>query len=324
MTTIKSTELLVLIGLPGSGKSFFAKNFIAKNENWTRINRDDLRLSIFNTPTPSSDDEDLITKIQDFMIKSALKEGKSVVVDNMNLEEKYRKSLLNIAESVGNVLYKEKIIDTSLQDCVANNNTRDKPVPVDLIEKLAKKYKNTLWGNYKANIVFCPKIEVSSVVNQDPTKQRAIMVDLDGTMAIIHKDRSPYDASTCDQDLPNIPVIETVKALNDAGYHVIFCSGREDKYREPTRKFLDTHFIALQPKWGIDGSVIFVDNPRQYELFMRQTGDNRKDSIVKEEIFNSHIKNNYNILCVLDDRQQVVDKWRELGLTCFQVNYGDF
>jgi len=33
----------------------------------------------------------------------------------------------------------------------------------------------------------------------------------------------------------------------------------------------------------------------------------------------------YDVLLVLDDRNQVVDMWRkELGLTCFQVDYGDF
>jgi hypothetical protein len=30
------------------------------------------------------------------------------------------------------------------------------------------------------------------------------------------------------------------------------------------------------------------------------------------------------VLCVFDDRQKVVDMWRELGLTCMQVDKGDF
>ena len=59
------------------------------------------------------------------------------------------------------------------------------------------------------------------------------------------------------------------------------------------------------------------------KLVMRKTGDYRKDSIVKREMFEEHIEGKYNVLFVLDDRNQVVDMWRkELGLTCLQCNYG--
>jgi hypothetical protein len=57
---------------------------------------------------------------------------------------------------------------------------------------------------------------------------------------------------------------------------------------------------------------------------MRKTDDFRKDSIIKEEIYQENIEGKYNVLCVLDDRNQVVDFWRAKGLTCFQVAPGDF
>jgi hypothetical protein len=58
---------------------------------------------------------------------------------------------------------------------------------------------------------------------------------------------------------------------------------------------------------------------------MRKTGDMRKDSLVKEEIYNSNIAPNYNVFLILDDRDQVIDLWRnKLGLTAFQVAYGNF
>jgi hypothetical protein len=56
----------------------------------------------------------------------------------------------------------------------------------------------------------------------------------------------------------------------------------------------------------------------------RKSGDNRKDSVVKEEIFNEHIKPNFIVEFVLDDRNQVVEMWRKLGLTCLQVADGNF
>lgn len=54
-------------------------------------------------------------------------------------------------------------------------------------------------------------------------------------------------------------------------------------------------------------------------LFMRKGGDQRKDSIVKREIYERFIEPHYNVLYVIDDRQQVVDEWRAIGLPVLQV-----
>jgi hypothetical protein len=57
---------------------------------------------------------------------------------------------------------------------------------------------------------------------------------------------------------------------------------------------------------------------------MRKRGDKRKDVIVKKEIYEKFIKDNYEVFFVLDDRDQTVKGWRDLGLKCFQVAEGNF
>jgi hypothetical protein len=57
---------------------------------------------------------------------------------------------------------------------------------------------------------------------------------------------------------------------------------------------------------------------------MRPENDMRKDSVVKSELFWEHVAPNYNVQFVLDDRDQVVDFWRSIGLVCWQVAPGDF
>jgi hypothetical protein len=54
------------------------------------------------------------------------------------------------------------------------------------------------------------------------------------------------------------------------------------------------------------------------------SADMRKDAVIKQELFDKYVAGKYNVLFVLDDRNQVVDFWRSIGLTCFQVNYGNF
>jgi hypothetical protein len=95
--------------------------------------------------------------------------------------------------------------------------------------------------------------------------------------------------------------------MQQAGYKIIFASGREDSCRAETARW-------LKDRCGI----------RAFSLYMRKTGDNRKDSIVKEEIYKNDILPEYYVAFVLDDRQQVVDALREIGLTVFQVAPGKF
>ena len=138
----------------------------------------------------------------------------------------------------------------------------------------------------------------------------AIMCDLDGTISLLNG-RSPYKAETCNEDLVNEPVAKLVDAMYSQGYAIIFLSGREDKYRPQTLEFLDKA-VKCARDW-------------QHLLYMRETGDFRKDSIVKRELFINNVQSKWKVLFVLDDRQQVVDMWRdECGLTCFQVAKGDF
>ena len=135
---------------------------------------------------------------------------------------------------------------------------------------------------------------------------KAIICDLDGTLSLLNG-RNPYDASKCDLDLPNWPVIECVGAMYSQDYKIIFMSGREDKYREPTERFIGMYLPYLK-----------------YKLFMRKTGDFRKDSIIKGELYDANVKDKYKVLFVLDDRGQVVQYWRSIGLTVFQVAEGNF
>lgn len=120
-------------------------------------------------------------------------------------------------------------------------------------------------------------------------------------------DHSPHDWQRVGFDQPNPAVIEAVRAMHAAGNAIVFCTGRDDEARVETEVWLD----------------LFVGVP--YEgLFMRPPGDNRKDAIVKREIFESDIRDRWRVVGVLDDRRQVVRMWRELGLTVFQVAEGDF
>lgn len=139
------------------------------------------------------------------------------------------------------------------------------------------------------------------------TLPAAVMVAIDGTVALHHDVRDPYDTSRYHLDLPNEPVITAVRAMFLTGHEVVFCSGRDETYRDVTEAWLDEH----------------VDIPRA-GLFMRQAGDRRRDDVIKLELFDAHIRDQFRITCAFDDRDRVVQAWRGIGLTVLQVADGAF
>mgnify|MGYP003665107274 FL=1 len=165
---------------------------------------------------------------------------------------------------------------------------------------------------------------------------KAILVDIDGTAAIMNG-RKPFDYNKVGEDAINFPVWETISALQRSKYTIVFCSGREnvefpgksgDKYFR--RAYMPDNDAVEYPTC-FDLTLAWLSKYCQlYDmdvnppLFMRKQHDNRADWIVKKELFVDEISNIYDVKFVLDDRQQVVDMWRSLGLTCFQVAEGNF
>lgn len=135
--------------------------------------------------------------------------------------------------------------------------------------------------------------------------KKAIIVDIDGTLAKMNG-RGPFDWDRVGED----DIVHAVQlAVGLASYYcdVIVFSGRDSICRQQTIEWLNKHNIP-------------TDN-----VFMRPQGNFEKDSIIKRRLYDEHIAGKYDIQFVLDDRNQVVDMWRkDLGLPCFQVNYGDF
>lgn len=286
----KPYKLIVLTGIPASGKSTWARERVHITPNMLRVNKDDLR-DMLHDGVWSKSNERAVIETRDAIINAGLKNRQTVIVDDTNFHPGHMETFKEIARWHTVEL---EVVDfpISLEEAMKRNATRAKPVPPKVIQDMYTKYVEP----------HLPKFIM------DPTKPGAIVVDLDGTLAI-HNDRSPFEFHKCYSDDVNLPVLRCVKAMIQRyNSQLIIVSGREDSCKEFTRKW-------LADKCGIAGN---------YELYMRKAGDGRKDSIVKEEIYRLHIIPDYSVDFVLDDRNQVVDHLRSLGLTVFQVAPGNF
>ena len=311
-------HVLILTGLSGSGKSTFARQFCAEHPNWLRVNRDDLRRSLLPVSLPqywqtwSDADKNRIENIVNELQKTAILEGLArgwhVLIDNTNLKLSYINEFRKLlAERFDAVDIQYKLVEMPVDECIQRDKYRDDSVGEAVIRKQAEQL-TTLKKNFKFKAETLTRNPVFQRI-QDGNLPRCILVDIDGTVAE-KGTRSPFDWHRVGEDTPKQPIINLVKSLSASGYAIVFFSGRDAVCRTDTISWLDEQF-----GWKTG----------DYELFMRPEQDNRKDSIIKEELFTRHILGRYYVELVVDDRQQVVDMWRRtLGLTCVQVDYGDF
>ena len=148
-----------------------------------------------------------------------------------------------------------------------------------------------------------------------------IIVDIDGTISkvgdrlkYLQQENKDWDSfyEHCDEDEPIEDIICLITELYDMGYEVVFCTGRRESIREKTKEWL---FWNVMPS----------DTPN---LLMRKDSDWRHDTDVKPELLENWMQRNAikpsDIFLILEDRDSMVAKWRELGYRCLQVADGKF
>lgn len=146
---MKKLKVLILIGIPGSGKSTWSTNFIKENSGWVRINRDDFRFMLKGVPVCDHKVEKLINDLQYNALISALDAGFNVIIDNTNLKESYINGFLKIVGDKAEIEF--KIFDITLDEALQRNLVREKKVDADVVTKMFNQYKNLL-NNPKFNI----------------------------------------------------------------------------------------------------------------------------------------------------------------------------
>lgn len=309
-------KITVLVGIPGSGKTTWAKEQVKKSNGQTkRINRDSLRDMIDSDW--SKDKEKFIRDARNALIITALNGGFDVIVDDTNLVSGQVEELKRLFSTpdwvdLGVQIETKSFLDVPVEECIRRDALRPNPVGEQVIRNMAKLIKK---DKPRSDIKHPPAPDWAT----DPSLPPCIICDIDGTIAINNSGRSPFDWGRVGEDDVRWPVLETV--LRTASTYpdsvIFFTSGREDVCRSITENWLDRSVgkssAASRNMWP------------HFALLMRKSGDRRDDGIVKQELVEQHIKGKYRIEAVFDDRPKVCRKWQEMGLwdRLFQVGTGE-
>jgi len=315
-------KIIVLRGLPRSGKSTFAIEFIKNNPDYVRVNRDSLR-KMLGKPAGSRDEkyEKKIIELETLTIKTLLSSDFNVIVDDINLSEKNISRLKVNFSKIADIEINDSFLSVPFDEIIRRNNNspKDEKVPEKTLTELYEQFvSSTGLSKEERQKVWLQK-SIKTVkreyVPYDKNLPDCLVFDIDGTLALMNG-RQPFNWKKVGEDLPNVPVINILEnffELSDVRYRegnkdllIFIVSARDSVCRKETINWLNTYNILYN------------------DLFMRPEGDSRKDSVIKEEIYHNRFEGKYNVLAVFDDRNQTVEKWRELGLLCLQVADGNF
>lgn len=297
------SNIVILIGISGCGKTTHAHHLWSQDrENVVIVNRDKIREMLFGYSESRVSEyyslkslnktEKEVTKYENLIIQNALNDNKTVVVDATHLKREYIERYKYF-----NVRTETIIMSISVELAVLRDNNRTRKVGEEVIKKQYAEFQNLI-KSLKNNPIAFPvtKIRINEYLKP------CVIFDIDGTLAH-NVSRNPFDWTKVKEDIEDKAVMNLLTLYDTNGYSIIICSGREASCREETLEWLGENNVE--------------------RLYMRKVNDYRPDWIVKEEMWRE-IAHNYNILFLVDDRQQVVDRARSLGLKVFQVEPHNF
>ncbi|AXH68837.1 polynucleotide kinase [Streptomyces phage Comrade] len=139
-------ELVINRGIPGSGKSTYARKWVFDGtplNRRARVNRDDIRKQLYGVDFGVPVEETAVTAVEYAMIRSLLERGVSVIVDDCNISQRYITAFTKIAKEF-DAEVRVNLIDVELDVAIQRNQGRERFVPVHVIEDMYRRLQEQL------------------------------------------------------------------------------------------------------------------------------------------------------------------------------------
>lgn len=288
------SKIIIMLGLPASGKSTKAEELIRSHGNAVRLNKDLLR-TMLHFDKFTGNNEALTRDAARTLAMNFLGDGINVIIDDTNMNPGTMQGWKDLAKELDAKVEVVDMTDVPFETCVERDAERGKrggkSVGAGVIKNMALRYG------------LVPKPEKGYV-----------LCDIDGTIANIDhrlhfvketpKDWKGFFGGIEQDEIRREVQLELIR-LHNEGYVIIFMSARPDTYREVTQKWLDTNGLSFA-----------------FTLIMRPGNDKRPDTEVKKGMLDMYFPDRGGIHMIFDDRPSIIRMWRELGLPVTDVGKG--
>ena len=130
--------LILLVGVPGSGKTTYAKKYIETNPNTVHLASDRIRAELWGDETIQGDNSQVFTLMQSRTIE-ALNNGQSVIYDCTNITRKERACIIGICPRF--VKIEAHIVWTPIEVCIERDAARERTVGKEVIDRMLKRFQ---------------------------------------------------------------------------------------------------------------------------------------------------------------------------------------
>ncbi len=299
-------KIIITKGLPASGKSTWARQHVLENPEFVIVEKDqirkDSRLFKGGEYVHKRGDESIVVKERDRLIRQALQNGKSVISSDTNLVQKHVTQMSSIARQNNATVEVVSFLDVPLKELIERDSKREASVGEQVIRKQFHESVKTM----------------PTFLKYDPELPFVVISDLDGTLTLGPKDRSPYEWKKVGNDDLNIGVAHMIDGVRVIEYcDVLVFSGRDEVCRPETEVWLEKNDIEYQH--------LYMRRSDHYKIEGDSKSGQASDTLVKAEMIEKYIRGKYNVLIWFDDRPQVADMLRDVyGINVAQVGDVNF
>ncbi|MDY7020052.1 MAG: AAA family ATPase [Cyanobacteriota bacterium] len=129
------SKLILMIGLPGSGKSFFAQKLRRNHPQYQLISTDQIRAELFGDENIQGPWLKIWSHVEQ-RFQQAVSEATDVIYDATNTQRRQRKEVIAIARDIGFQTIFAVWVNTPLEKCLERNQNRFRQVPEEIILRM--------------------------------------------------------------------------------------------------------------------------------------------------------------------------------------------
>lgn len=131
-------KLILLVGIPGSGKTTYAEDYIEQNADTIHLSSDTIRKELYGDESIQGNPADVFSLMQKRAIE-ALNNGQNVLYDATNITRKDRASIINICPKFTKI--EVHVIWAPIEVCIERDAARDRTVGKEVIDRMLKRFQ---------------------------------------------------------------------------------------------------------------------------------------------------------------------------------------
>ena len=250
-------SLILLVGVPGSGKTTYAEKYVEEHPNTIHISSDRIRAELWGSEATQGDNNEVFSLMQSRTIEE-LNNGKNVVYDATNITRKDRSYIIALCPKF--VKIECHIVWAPIETCIERDSARNRTVGKEVINRMLKRFQSPYYDEGISEIKVVRPYNFN-FVNYLHNVYKAMQIPHDNphhTLNIYdHCEAAQQYAQECGKDETGIVALTAM--IHDAGKP--YCKAFVDSKGNPceTAHYYQHHCISGWIACGICGQSVTVD-----------------------------------------------------------------